>query len=183
MRASSRAAAGGAALAAPMAAPMAVALVAVALLAGGCGTAPGRSGERGAGVSNAGTQKRSGAVRVIPASGEPSTTFTVAYRTRLRIGRAAGRERGEVISARASRHGAGCEAAVQAPAPPTPAGRTVRVRLAPKGPDRRWCTGSWHGEIVGFERPVCPAHRLCPQLILDLGRQGSFGFRVHAVRR
>jgi hypothetical protein len=179
MRASSRAAARGAALAA-----LALAvLAAVALVAGGCGGAAGRSGERGAGLSGAGSQRRAGAVRVIPATGRPGTTFTVAYRTPLAIGRAAGRERAEVISARARRHGAGCEAAVQAAAPPAAAGGMVRVRLVPDGRGRRWCPGSWRGEIIAFQRPACPAHRPCPQLILNLGRQGSLRFRVRAGRR
>jgi len=117
---------------------------------------------------------------VSPPVGGPRSVFTVIYTTRLATGRRGGWMRSEVLSARTAGARPGCRSSADAIAPAARAGARVRLRIRPSGV---WCPGLWRGQIVAFARPVCPPGRLCPQLILNLGRQASLRFRVTARRR
>jgi hypothetical protein len=100
---------------------------------------------------------------VRPASGSPRTHFRITLKAaedRGAIG--AGHDIYRVTASDAGR--GGCQPSASAVAPPTPAGATVRVTLAP-GAKRTWCTGTFRGQVWIVVIPPCPiakaARRCC----------------------
>jgi hypothetical protein len=113
-------------------------------------------------------------VAVKPRVGSERTHFAVSFRAALTTGRFA--HNLYRITAGGSARG-GCQAGIATVAPATRAGSMVRVVLAP-GPSRRWCRGTFRGQVwdVIVERcavgKACPAIEPLPQVV------GKFTFRV-----
>jgi hypothetical protein len=62
-------------------------------------------------------------------------------------------------------------------AAPTRAGSTVRVVLAPSG-SRRWCAGTFHGQVWDVITVACPPREACSALEPLPHQVGKFSFRV-----
>ncbi len=115
-------------------------------------------------------------VSVKPASGSPTTHFAVSFKAAQNTGIIG--DTGDTYRVSASDTArAGCQASISAVAPPTHAGATVRVKLAPKA-HSRWCAGTFHGQVWKTVFPRCPAGKACPALVFPPLMVGKFSFRV-----
>jgi hypothetical protein len=113
-------------------------------------------------------------VSVKPRSGSGRTRFAVSFRAALATGPAFhNRYR---ITADNGTH-SGCQSAVAVTAAPTKAGSTVRVTLAPSG-SRRWCAGTFHGQVWDVLTAPCPPLEACPAIVPVPRPVGKFTFRV-----
>jgi hypothetical protein len=116
-------------------------------------------------------------VSVKPASGSPTTHFRVSFKAPQASG-AVGGGNAYRITASLTDSGAGkCVSSTSAVASPTLAGATVHATLSPTA-HRRWCAGTFHGQVWSILLAPCPVGKACPA-ILPLARMvGKFTFRV-----
>ncbi len=118
------------------------------------------------------------AVRVSPAAGVPSTTFTISFHTPDRTGRHGALDRHDELMTAVAHHGSGCVSSFDASAPVGAAGTLIRVVVGPARIGGHWCTGNWSGRIEELETPVCKQGQACPQFIILRGVIGHFAFTV-----
>ena len=124
-----------------------------------------------------GAQPRgSGAVKVSvkPGTGSARTHFAVSFRAAVSTGRSF-HNLYRVTASQTAR--AGCQSAVGIAAAPTRAGSTVRLVLAPSG-SKRWCTGTFHGQVWDVITSGCPLREACSALEPRPHQVGKFTFRV-----
>jgi hypothetical protein len=115
-------------------------------------------------------------VSVWPASGSSTTHFRVSFKTLQATGVIGGRH--DLYRLTASDAGRGnCVSSTYAIAPPTPAGATVHVTLAPTAHER-WCAGTFRGQVWNVVIPPCPVGRACPAILPLPQMVGRFTFRV-----
>jgi hypothetical protein len=127
-------------------------------------------------VSDAAQTGRAAMIRVsvTPGSGSARTRFAVSFRT----AQATGREFHNVYRITADvRARKGCQGSAAAPVPPTKAGATVHVVLAPSG-SARWCAGTYSGRVWDVIVESCPAGKACSLLVPAPQLVGKFSFRV-----
>jgi hypothetical protein len=115
-------------------------------------------------------------VSVKPASGSPTTHFAISFMAAQNTGIIGGTGVSYRVTASDTPR-AGCQAGIAAMAPPTPAGATVRVKLAPNA-HSRWCVGTFHGQVWKTVFPRCPTGKACPALVFPPLMVGKFSFRV-----
>jgi len=115
-------------------------------------------------------------VSVKPRSGSGSTHFVISFQAAETTG-TIGSGHG-LYRVTASVRGKGkCQASTSAVAPPSQAGATVHVTLAPTR-SRRWCAGTFRGQVWNVLVEPCPVGKACPA-ILPLPRMvGKFTFIV-----
>jgi hypothetical protein len=113
-------------------------------------------------------------VTVKPRTGSVRTHFAVSFRAAVSTGVAV--HNVYRVTADDGTH-SGCQSAVAVSAPPTRAGSTVRVTLAPSG-SKRWCAGTFHGQVWDVITPLCPPLRACPAIEPLPHQVGKFTFRV-----
>lgn len=115
-------------------------------------------------------------VSVSPASGSSRTHFRVSFKAaQTTVGVGDGRDLYR-ITARGSAHGK-CLSSASAVAPPTPAGATVRLTLAPTA-HKRWCAGTFRGQVWNVLIPSCPTGKACPAIEPLPQMVGRFTSRV-----
>ena len=71
-----------------------------------------------------------------------------------------------------------CQASATALAPPSHAGATVHVTLAP-GHAREWCAGTFRGEVWNALVEPCPVGKACPAIVPMPRIVGTFSFHVN----
>ncbi|HSC01922.1 MAG TPA: hypothetical protein VLC49_01350 [Solirubrobacteraceae bacterium] len=128
-------------------------------------------------AASVGAQPRStGAVSVSvkPRTGSARTHFAVSFRAMVTTGRSF--HNLYRITADDGTH-TGCQSAVGMTAPPTRAGSTVRVVLAPSG-SKRWCAGTFHGQVWDVIVQSCLPGKACPAIAPLPHQVGKFTFRV-----
>lgn len=113
-------------------------------------------------------------VSVKPRTGSGRTHFAVSFRAAVASGRTF-HNLYRITASNAAR--AGCQGAVGMTAAPTRAGSTVRVVLAPGG-SKRWCAGTFHGQVWDVITVVCPPRKACPAIEPLPHQVGKFSFRV-----
>jgi hypothetical protein len=113
-------------------------------------------------------------VSVKPRTGSTRTHFAVSFRAAVSTGRSF--HNLYRITADDGTH-SGCRSAVAVSAAPTKAGSTVRVTLAPGG-SKRWCAGTFHGQVWDVITPSCLARETCAALAPMPHQVGKFTFRV-----
>jgi hypothetical protein len=113
-------------------------------------------------------------VTVKPHSGAAMTHFRVSFRAPATTGRSF-HSFYRIDASRAARPG--CQSAATVVAPPTKAGSTARVVLAPGGSER-WCAGTFHGQVWDVLTEPCPIGVACPALVPRPRLIGKFSFRV-----
>jgi hypothetical protein len=113
-------------------------------------------------------------VSVKPRAGSDRTHFAVSFQAALTTGRQFHNVY-RVTAANGAR--SGCQSAVAVGAPATKVGSTVRVTLAPSGP-KRWCTGTFHGQVWDVIIVSCPPREACPAIEPLPHQVGKFSFRV-----
>jgi hypothetical protein len=113
-------------------------------------------------------------VSVKPRTGSGRTHFAVSFRAAVASGRTF--HNLYRITAGTGTH-AGCQAGVGMTAAPTRVGSTVRVVLAPGG-SKRWCAGTFHGQVWDVITVVCPPREACPAIEPLPHQVGKFSFRV-----
>ena len=118
------------------------------------------------------------AVRVSPATGVPSSTFTISFHTPDRTGRHGALARRDELMVAVARHASGCVSSFDASAPVGAAGALIRVVAGPARIGGHWCTGRWSGRIEELETPVCKQGQACPQFIILRGVIGRFTLTV-----
>jgi hypothetical protein len=142
---------------------IAIALLGIAVIPGVSGAAP----------PGGGATLR---VSVKPATGSPATNFVISFKAEQTTGVIGVAHDTYRITA-SGPAGGSCQASAAGQAPPTHAGATVRVSLAPAG-HRRWCAGTFRGQVWNVVVPPCPTYRACPQLVPLPRMVGKFSFRV-----
>jgi hypothetical protein len=128
-------------------------------------------------------------LRVTPATGTPTSTFTFAFRAPAASGRSAvgGMLRHYDVSASGPAGASGCRDYLSLVPTATRTGERLRVRLKPPGAGARWCVGEWSGTVDEVAVPACgpvvarAGRIMCPQYIELLARLGTFEFRVTAA--
>jgi hypothetical protein len=113
-------------------------------------------------------------VSVKPGSGSTRTHFVVSFKAAEATGVA---HRAAYRLTASDTAGTGCQANVGVVAPATPAGATVRVKLAPSG-HGHWCAGTFHGQVWYEVIPPCPTGTACPEVVFPPLKVGTFRFRV-----
>ena len=113
---------------------------------------------------------------VRPASGLSTTHFRVSFKAAHTTGFIDGGRDLHRITAGDGGHG-GCLSSTSAVAPPTPAGATVRVTLAPAA-HKGWCAGTFRGQAWDVLIPSCPTGKACPAILPQPRIVGRFTFRV-----
>ena len=113
-------------------------------------------------------------VSVKPRTGSVRTHFAVSFRATVSTGPTV-RNSYRVTADDPRRNG--CQSAVAVSAAPVRVGSTVRVTLAPSG-SKRWCAGTFHGQVWDVITPVCPPLRACPAIVPVPQQVGRFTFRV-----
>ncbi len=115
-------------------------------------------------------------VSVNPASGSPTTHFVVSFKVAQSTGIIGDTGDAYRVTASATAR-AGCQARIATVAPPTHAGATVHVKLAPRA-HTRWCSGTFHGQVWKTVFPRCPIGKACPAIVFPPLVVGKFSFRV-----
>ena len=115
-------------------------------------------------------------VSVKPASGSSTTHFRISFKAAQTTGVIGDGRNVYRITAIDTGHG-GCVSSTSVVAPPTPAGATVRVTLAPTA-HKRWCAGTFRGEVWNVLIRPCPTGTACPALVPLPRMVGKFTFRV-----
>ena len=116
-------------------------------------------------------------VSVKPASGSPTTHFRVSFKAPQATGAVGGGNVYRIIASVADSGAGKCMSRTTMVASPTLAGATVHVTLSPTA-HRRWCTGTFHGQVWSVLLAPCPVGKACPA-ILPLARMvGRFTYRV-----
>jgi hypothetical protein len=113
-------------------------------------------------------------VSVKPRTGSGRTHFAVSFRAAVATGRSF--HNAYRVTADDGTH-AGCQSAVGIAAPPSKAGSTVRVVLAPSG-SKRWCAGTFHGQVWDVITVSCLPGKACPAIEPLPHQVGKFSFRV-----
>ncbi len=113
------------------------------------------------------------ALKVTPAAGGRSTTFTVSFVSPSRTGIVGSRRLRDEISVSAGSVSAGCQATRQAMLPNLRKGEHAQIKLAASN----WCTGTYKGRLLQLQSIVCPPGAMCPQYI-RLTTLGTFSFTV-----
>jgi len=116
-------------------------------------------------------------VSVKPASGSSTTHFRISFTAPQATGAVGG---GNIyrITASDPRSGGGkCMSSTSAVAPPTLAGATVRVTLAPPA-HKPWCAGTFRGQVWSVLFPPCPVGKACPAILPQPRMVGKFTFQV-----
>jgi len=115
-------------------------------------------------------------VSVKPASGSSTTHFRVSFKAAQTTG-AIGDGHDTYRLTASDVHRGKCVSSASAVAPPTTAGATVHVTLAP-AVHKAWCAGVFRGQVWNVLTVPCPTGKACPA-ILPLPRLvGKFTFRV-----
>jgi hypothetical protein len=115
-------------------------------------------------------------VSVKPRSGSRATHFVISFKaavTTSRVGPIRDRYR---ITASVKRRGK-CQATTSMVAPPSRAGATVHVTLAPSRA-RGWCTGTFRGQVWNELVEPCPEGKACPAIVPLPRIVGTFSFHV-----
>ena len=116
-------------------------------------------------------------VSVKPASGSRTTHFVIGFKSAQTTGPIGSGHDLYRLTASVKSQGGGCQSSVSAVAPPSHAGATVHVTLAPAA-HRGWCAGTFRGQVWNVLTEPCPVGRACPA-IQPLPRVvGKFTFRV-----
>jgi hypothetical protein len=116
-------------------------------------------------------------VSVKPASGSPTSHFRISFTAVQATGALGG---GNVyrITASDSRSGpVKCLGSTSVATPPTLTGAVVRATLAPAG-HKRWCPGTFRGQVWSVLLPPCPVGEACPAILPQPRMVGRFTFRV-----
>ena len=113
-------------------------------------------------------------VSVKPRAGSARTHFVVRFRAAVTTGRLF-HSYYRVTGAGPRR--AGCQSSVAVVAPPTRAGSSVRVVLAPSG-SKRWCAGGYRGQVWELITEPCPVGVACPAVEPLPQQVGKFTFHV-----
>jgi hypothetical protein len=118
-------------------------------------------------------------VVVRPRTGGPHTRFRFSFRTPDSTGISGDWNRVDTLSVAHPKH-SGCVSEGDAILPRSQAGATVRVTLNPARLGGRWCTGTFHGEIIESQRVICSPLPVdvCPQLAVVPRVIARFTFRV-----
>ncbi len=116
-------------------------------------------------------------VSVKPGSGSPRSRFVVSFKAEIGTGTIGSGQGIYRIAASVKARGK-CQSSVSAVAPPSATGATVRVRLAPTG-GRRWCSGTFRGEVWNTLIEPCPIGKACPAILPLPQIVGRFTFRVN----
>jgi hypothetical protein len=111
---------------------------------------------------------------VKPRTGSDRTHFAVSFRAPASSG--LGVHHLYRVTADDGKH-TGCQSAVAVSAGSARAGSMVRVSLAPSG-TKRWCAGTFRGQVWDVITPVCPPLRACPAIEPAPHQVGKFSFRV-----
>ncbi len=116
---------------------------------------------------------------VKPTTGSPRTRFHVSFTAPESSGVSGSTWRDDEVSA-AGPARRGCDWTASAPAGSVHAGERVHVALAPAGPVREWCEGTFSGSVDETLTPVCGFREVCPAYVavVTLGR---FSFRVQGL--
>jgi hypothetical protein len=121
---------------------------------------------------------RPAGVRVSPAAGSPSTSFSVSFRAPERTGRYGSTERQYVVTATAATASAGCVPSMSTRVGAARAGERVRVLLEPGKLGGSWCAGRYHGKVQEIQTAVCPRGKVCPSGVVVRATLGRFALRV-----
>ncbi len=116
-------------------------------------------------------------LHVTPASGTPTTVFTLSFVAPA----ATGPDGHSTISYTlgiASPSGGRCVGSQSAPVPLAAKGERVTVALGPATLGGSWCVGTYRARVLELQRPVCAAGAACPQYIRVVGVVGAAMFRV-----
>jgi hypothetical protein len=127
-------------------------------------------------------------LRVTPATGTPSSTFTVVFRAPAASGRSGsfGMLRRYELSASGPAGASGCVDSLSLAPTATRAGQWLHVKLRPAARRAGWCPGEWSGAVNEVALPACgpvvarAGSVLCPQYIELVDRIGRFAFSVGA---
>lgn len=125
-------------------------------------------------------------LRVTPASGDPTSTFTVVFRAPAASGRSGsfGLLRRYELSASGPAGASGCVDSRSLDPTAARAGQMLHVKLRPAAGGAGWCLGEWSGVVNEVGLPDCgpvvarTGMILCPQYIALVDRIGRFSFRV-----
>ena len=134
-------------------------------------------------VASAATPSSGSKLRVTPASGKPSTTFTVHFTAPGPSGTSGGTTRSYSLTASPAHAGHGCIDSVGVAPQPTRSDQAVAVKLNPRGLGGRWCASTYSGRITETIRPSCgpPVNTsdgvACPEYIA-IAPIGTLKFRV-----
>jgi hypothetical protein len=120
-------------------------------------------------------------LHVTPASGSATTVFTIHFDARQASGRSDGSMHAYTLNAAPQRPARGCVTAVTFTAYATAAGESLAIKLVPGRFGRRWCSGTYTGEVGETVGPGCgpvtDGPVACPMYVL-LERIGTFRFTV-----
>jgi hypothetical protein len=122
------------------------------------------------------SQRGGGKVNVTPATGGPTTGFTISFRAPDRVGTYRRQRRWYEISAAGPNGGGGCDSGAVAQAGHARRHARVYVKLRP-GPGG-WCPGAFHGSVTEEQGPVCPPREICPRYVVLVKTVGRFTFQV-----
>jgi hypothetical protein len=117
-------------------------------------------------------------ISVSPASGGPSTTFSLRFTAPDRTGRIGGTERRDELTVSGPVGRRGCLSSASAVLAASRAGATVRRKLNPRRLGGHWCVGTFRGKIEETGQAICPKGMVCPQVIVLIRTVGAFKFTV-----
>ncbi len=127
---------------------------------------------------------------VKPRMGKSKTRFVVSFRPPQSAVLVGVTQVHYVVAAGLRSHRGRCVSSVSSAIYRATAGTMVHIKLSPKGANRRWCTGRFHGKIQEFVSNVCgcpgpgPPGMICEipcpaAAILPVPQTiGTFSFRV-----
>jgi hypothetical protein len=116
-------------------------------------------------------------VSVKPASGSPTTHFRISFTAVQATGALGGGNVYRISASAPSAGGGKCVASTSAPTSPTLTGATVHVTLAPAR-HKRWCLGTFRGQVWSVLLPPCPAGKACPAILPAPRLVARFTYRV-----
>ncbi|MHB8471024.1 MAG: hypothetical protein ACYDCH_14910 [Gaiellaceae bacterium] len=125
--------------------------------------------------------ERVASIRVTPAVGGPGTTFVVSFVAPARTGGTGSVRLRDELTATSASAGKRCLAQVQATAPATGRGRSVRLALDPTQLHGPWCAGTYNGKVLTLQTAVCRRGEPCPDYVLVRGTVGRFSLHVRAT--
>jgi hypothetical protein len=117
-------------------------------------------------------------VTVRPATGSPTSRFTISFRTPVRTGRVGLVDRRAELSVQGPSSQAGCVSDVSRVLPNAAAHARLTTTLDASQLGGRWCVGAYRGQIDEIAGPACVAGRPCPEFVTVLRTLGRFTFRV-----
>ena len=116
-------------------------------------------------------------VSVKPASGSSTTHFRISFMAPQVTGAVGGGNIYRITASDPHSGGGKCLSSTSAVTPPTLAGATVRVTLAPPA-HKRWCAGTFRGQVWSVLFAPCPVGQACPAILPQPRMVGKFTFRV-----